>query len=504
MSEEFGIAKLPILLVDDEPALLRAVGIELRGAGFERVVALDDGRSVLPLLEERAIGVVVLDLTMPHLAGQELLRQIRQAHPEIPVIVMTGRSELHTAVQCMRDGAIDYLVKPVDAERLVASVSHALQIRRYQAEMHSLRELALSESATRHDAFSGFITQSKEMLRIFRYLEQIATLEHPVLVCGEMGTGKELIARAVHRISERTGPFVPVDLAGSDADRFSQALFGHARSAPIEAAPDHKGLIAKARDGTVFLDEVGNLGDGSQVRLLRLLQDGTFLPSGSDRPLRSRARFLVATSRDLDRDVRAGRFRRDLYHKLDAYRVNLPPLRARQADLPLLVTWLVEKAAVESGKTAPRIPRELFTLLSTYSFPGNVRELESMCRDAVTRHRGGILALRSFKDKIAQNPSATQPAAESSVNASIARTLEQLQQLPTHKEAERALEDEAMRRANHNQGIAADLIGMTRAALNRRLIKRRSSDRRHNPDSPGRSAVQRSASGRKAGDRRRA
>src|SRR6266404_1168411 len=384
MSEEFGIAKLPILLVDDEPALLRAVGIELRGAGFERVVALDDGRSVLPLLEERAIGVVVLDLTMPHLAGQELLRQIRQAHPEIPVIVMTGRSELHTAVQCMRDGAIDYLVKPVDPERLVASVSHALQIRRYQAEMHSLRELALSESATRHDAFSGFITQSKEMLRIFRYLEQ------------------------------------------------------------------------------------------------------------------------VATRRDLDRDVRAGRFRRDLYHKLDAYRVHLPPLRARQADLPLLVTWLVEKAAVESGKTAPRIPRELFTLLSTYSFPGNVRELESMCRDAVTRHRGGILALRSFKDKIAQNPSATQPAAESSVNASIARTLEQLQQLPTHKEAERALEDEAMRRANHNQGIAADLIGMTRAALNRRLIKRRSSDRRHNPDSPGRSAVQRSASGRKAGDRRRA
>jgi len=473
MPEEFGIAKLPILLVDDEPALLRAVGIELRGAGFERIVALDDSRKVLPLLEERAIGVVVVDLTMPHLSGQELLKQIREGHPEIPVIVMTGKSELQTAVQCMRDGAIDYLVKPVDQDRLVASVSHALQIRRYQAEMHSLRELALSDSATRHDAFSEFITQSKEMLRILRYLEQVATLEHPVLICGETGTGKELIARAVHRISGRTGPFVPVDIAGSDDERFSQALFGHARGAPIDAALDRKGLIAKARDGTVFLDEIGNLGDGSQVRLLRLLQDGTFLPSGSDRRLRSRARFIVATGRDLDRDAQAGRFRRDLYHKLDAYRVHLPPLRARQADLPSLVTCLVEKAAVESCKTAPKIPRELFMLLSTYSFPGNVRELESMCRDAVTRHKGGILALRRFKDRIAQNPSATQPAAESSINASIARALEQLQQLPTHKEAGRALEDEAMRRANNNQGIAADLIGMTRAALNRHLVRRR-------------------------------
>jgi DNA-binding NtrC family response regulator len=468
MPEEFGIAKLPILLVDDEPALLRAVGIELRGAGFERVAALDDSRKVLPLLEERAIGAVVLDLTMPHLSGQELLKRIREVHPEIPVIVMTGKSEVQTAVQCMRDGAIDYLVKPVDHDRLAASVSHALQIRRYQTEMHSLRELALTESATRHDAFSGFATQSKEVLRIFRYLEQVATLEHPVLICGETGTGKELIARAVHRISGRTGPFVPVDLAGCDDDRFSEALFG-------EATQEVKGSVARAGDGTVFLDEIGNLGGGSQVRLLRLLQDGTFLQLGGDRPLRSRARFIVATSRDLDRDARAGRFRRDLYHKLDAYRVQVPPLRARPADLPLLVTRFVEKAAVESGKTAPRIPRELFVLLGTYSFPGNVRELESMCRDAVARHKGGILALRSFKDRIAQNPSAAQPAAESSINASIASAFEQLQQLPSHKEVGRALEEEAMRRANNNQGIAADLIGMTRAALNRHLVKRRGS-----------------------------
>ena len=474
MPEDFGIARLPILLVDDEPALLRAVGIELRSAGFERVAALDDSRKVLPLLEERAVGVVVLDLTMPHLSGQELLKQIREVHPEIPVIVMTGKSELQTAVQCMRDGAIDYLVKPVDPERLAASVSHALQIRRYQTEMHSLRELALTETATRHDAFSAFITQSKELLRIFRYLEQAATLEHPVLICGETGTGKELIARAVHRMSGRTGPFVPVDLAGCHDDRFSETLFGHARSAPVlEAAPERKGLIDQAGDGTVFLDEIGNLGAGSQVRLLRLLQDGTFLPLGGDRPLRSRARFIVATSSDLDREAQSGRFRRDLYHKLDAYRVQLPPLRARQADLPLLVTRFVEKAAVESGKAAPRIPRELFVLLSTYGFPGNVRELESMCRDAVARHKGGILALRSFRDKISQNPSAARPAAESSINASIAGALEQLQQLPTHKEVGRALEDEAMRRANNNQGIAADLIGLTRAALNRHLVKRR-------------------------------
>jgi len=210
MPDEIGIAKLPILLVDDEPALLRSVGITLRCEGFEKIIALDDSRQVLPQLEERAIGVVVLDLTMPGLSGQDVLRQIRQAYPEVPVIVMTGKNELETAVQCMKDGAIDYLVKPVDESRLVSSVSNALEIRRYQAEIHALRELALTESQTRHEAFSGFLTQDRQVLRIFRYLEQIAATGHPVLVCGEGGTGKELVARAVHRISGRTGPFVPV------------------------------------------------------------------------------------------------------------------------------------------------------------------------------------------------------------------------------------------------------------------------------------------------------
>ena len=472
MPDEIGIAKLPILLVDDEPALLRSVGITLRCEGFEKIIALDDSRQVLPQLEERAIGVVVLDLTMPGLSGQDVLRQIRQAYPEVPVIVMTGKNELETAVQCMKDGAIDYLVKPVDESRLVSSVSNALEIRRYQAEIHALRELALTESQTRHEAFSGFLTQDRQVLRIFRYLEQIAATGHPVLVCGEGGTGKELVARAVHRISGRTGPFVPVDVAGGDDERFLEDLFGHARGTLPGTEPGRKGLIAQAANGTIFLDEIGNLGQTAQVRLLRLLQDGIFRPTGGDQPVRSRARLVAATGHGLDRDVHAGRFRRDLYHQLEAYRVDLPPLRARQADLALLVTRFVERAAGESGKKVPRIPRELFTLLGAYPFPGNVRELESMCRDAVARQKSGILSLRRFKERIAQNPSVAQPAAEPSVNASIARALEPLQPLPTLKQAERALEDEAMRRAGNNQGIAASLIGMTRAALNRHLVNR--------------------------------
>ncbi len=332
--------------------------------------------------------------------------------------------------------------------------------------------MALSESTGRHVAFSEIHTQSREMLRIFRYLEQLAGTEHPILIVGESGTGKELLARAVHRVSARAGPFVAVEIAVGDDERISDDLFGHARGAYIAAVPTRKGLIAEAANGTLFLGDVGNLGDKTQARLVGLLRDGTFRPLGGDQLVRSRARVLAATSRDLDREVEAGRFRKDLYFQLRR-RVDLPALRARRADLTLLATRFLEKAAAAAGKKMPRVPSELFVLLGAYHFPGNVRELESMCQSAIEHHESGILSLRTFREFITRNPPPDGPSAGRPERPSIVGVLEQLEPLPTLEEVKHALEDEALKRSGGRIGIAADLLGLARATLNARLVRRR-------------------------------
>jgi two-component system nitrogen regulation response regulator GlnG len=466
------LTALPVLLVDDDLLVLKSTARELRASGCAQIIALSDGREVLPKLDDERIGAVLLDLSMPHMSGQQLLEKIKASHPEIPVIVMTATSDLETAVQCMRDGAVDYLVKPVEPSRLISSVINALKVRQLEDALSSVTQMALSESGGRHAAFSQIYTQSREMLRIFRYLEQVAATEHPLLIGGESGTGKELLARAVHGISGRTGPFVAVEVAAGDDDRVCDDLFGHARGAYIAAVPTRKGMIAEAANGTLFLGDVANLGDKTQARMVGLLRDGAFRPLGGDQLVRSRARVIAATSRDLDREVEAGRFRKDLYFQLRR-RVDLPALRARRADLKLLATQLLERAAAAAGKKTPRIPSELFLLLGAYHFPGNVRELESMCQSAIERHESGILSLRAFREFVARNPAPDGHAAEPSGPSSIGGVLEQLEPLPTLEEVKQALEDEALKRSGGKIAIAADLLGLARATLNARLIRRR-------------------------------
>jgi DNA-binding NtrC family response regulator len=390
------------------------------------------------------------------------------------VIVMTATNDLSIAVQCMQDGAVDYLLKPVDRNRLVTSVRRALEMRSLNAELRSLREMALSAATSRHEAFAEMATQHPEMLRIFHYLELVAKTTHPVLITGESGTGKELVARAVHRASGRIGPCVAVNVAGLDDHMFSDTLFGHTRGAYTGADREREGLVKKAGEGTLFLDEIGDLALTSQVKLLRLLQDGTFSPLGSDQSLRSRARVVVATNCDVKQAVKADKFRMDLYYRLSAHQVKLPPLRARHGDLPLLVGHFLEKAAIELGKTVPTLPRELFQLLSTYHFPGNLRELEGMCLDALAQHRGGILSQHSFREAIARDGSHGKLGSQPS-ETTFARSWPE--QLPTLEQAEQALIEEALRRANGNQGLAASILGITRQALNRRVVQQRKLER---------------------------
>jgi len=467
------VTELPTLLVDDEPELLHSAGLALRSAGVPDVITVDDSRAVMALMAEREVAAVVLDLAMPHVTGHVLLDQLTNDHPDVPVIVMTATDDVGTAVRCMQAGAVDYLVKPVEPSRLVSSVKRAVEMRALRAELLSLKERLLADTPPQGKAFASIVTQNSTLLAIFRYLEAIAMSPQPVLITGETGTGKELMASALHRLSGRPGELVAVNVAGLDDAMFSDTLFGHTRGAFTGADRPREGLIASAAAGTIFLDEIGDLAVASQVKLLRLLQNGSFYPLGADRPRQSRARVVVATNADVVGAVAAGSFRKDLYYRLRTHHIHLPPLRGRQGDIPILVDHFVEKAARELGKDAPSVPLALHQLLKTYSFPGNVRELEALVFDAVARHHGVTLSLASFKEAISGQPQLSAAAEEPETAGSSLQTDASPDRLPTLRESEDCLIAEALRRADGNQGVAAGLLGLSRQALNKRLSRRR-------------------------------
>ncbi len=463
----------PVLAVDDEESFLRSVRLILASDGIDNVATCTDSRQVLDLLSRREPSVVLLDLSMPHLSGRELLPMIVRDHPLLPVVMVTGVSEVDTAVECMKSGAFDYLVKPVDSARLTTTVRRAVELEEIQDENVRLKEYLLTDSLKQPQAFESIITASRSMRSIFQYIEAVAGTRRPVLITGETGVGKELIARALHQVSGREGRFVAVNVAGLDDSLFSDTLFGHLRGAFTGADRDRQGLIEEAAAGTLFLDEIGDLSGESQIKLLRLLQDGLYHPLGADRPRRNDARIVVATNRDLRARQASGDFRQDLYYRLQAHQVVVPPLRERPEDIACLVDHFLKKAARELGKRKPTSPRQLVTLLSVYDFPGNVRELEGLIFDAVSTHRSGVLSLKGIRTKIGAGPmSAGQTPSEACPSAvQVNKRITFSAKMPTLKEAEQMVIKEALRRAGQNQTIAAELLGMTRRALGMRLSR---------------------------------
>ena len=464
----------PILLVDDEEQALLSFEMALRAVNINHFVRCQDSREVIPLLKEGEVELIILDLRMPYLSGDELLPLINSDFPEIPVIVITGANDVDTAVKCMKLGAFDYMVKPVERSRLVGGVKRAVELRELQRENRLLKAHVLSDRLEHPEAFSELVTCSLSMRSIFQYIEAVASSPRPLLITGETGVGKELVARAVHRLSRRKGAFVPVNVAGLDDNVFADTLFGHRKGAFTGADQPRAGLLEQAAGGTLFLDEIGDLSPASQVKLLRLLQDGEFFPLGSDLAKRSDARVIVATNQNLEELQRSGHFRKDLYYRLCDHHVHIPPLRERMEDVPLLMEHLMEKAARTMGKNKPTAPEELVTLLATHHFPGNVRELESMVFDAVSSHGSGKLSLEIFKSHIFQKP----PPPKGNSRERVPREgvcVSFFERLPTLKEIEQLLVDEAMRRANGNQSIAALSLGITRQALNKRLRKEKES-----------------------------
>jgi len=472
--EKVSYPNVPVLLVDDEVQFLQSGSFSLRSAGITNVSKCRDSREVLSLLSEQSFSAIVLDILMPHLTGRELLPQIAQTYPDLPIIMLTALNEVDTAVDCMKKGAFDYLVKPVDKNRLVTTIKRAIEYSDMKNENSRLKEYLLSNKLEKPEAFEEIVTRNQSMYSIFQYIEAIAQTSLPVLITAETGAGKEVVARAVHKASGRTGEFVPVNVAGLDDNLFSDTFFGHEKGAFTGADRKRVGLIGKAAGGTVFLDEIGDLAVESQVKLLRLLEDRTYYPIGSDAAILTDARVVVATNANLDNLQAEGTFRSDLFYRLQNHHIHIPPLCDRKDDIQLLVDFFLEESAAELNKSAVTPPPELYTLLQTYHFPGNVRELRGMVYDAVSRHKGGVLSMESFTERINKNRNQTTPA--SGVPDSNSGTLYFPEQLPTIKEAEQALVGEALKRAKDNQTIAAQMLGLTRSALNKRLSRASKSD----------------------------
>lgn len=456
----------PVLVVDDEPQALRSFALSLRTMGVERVLLEEGPEGAVRELAEQQVGAVLLDLVMPSGSGEALLEHIVAEHPEVPVIIVTGVHDVDTAVRCMRKGAYDYIVKPVRRELLGLTLKRALEFRRLTTVNASLSRTILSDEITHPECFAAMITRCPQMRAAFKYCDAIAQGGEPVLITGETGTGKELLARAVHMASGRPGEFVAVNAAGLDEHAFSDTLFGHVRGAFTGAICARRGLIAQAARGTLFLDEVGALDLASQVRLLRVLQEREYHPLGSDVPQPMQARIVAATNAVPSELLADGRFRKDFYYRLRTHHVQLPPLRERKGDIPLLLDHFVEASARELRKPVPAYPPQLPILLSAHAFPGNIRELRAMVYDAVGVHKKGMLSMELFRRHMTETHV---PEAQGTGCPMETTLFASFQPLPTLSRATQDLIREALHRSSGNLRMAAKWLGISHQALSKRL-----------------------------------
>ena len=341
-----------------------------------------------------------------------------------------------------------------------------------EEQITSLKKHLLTGKLDNEAAFLQIITRSKKMRAIFNYIESVAKSSNPVLITGETGVGKELIARSVHNASGLKGEYVAVNIAGLDDTVFSDTLFGHKRGAYTGAEKAREGLVVKAAGGTLLLDEIGDLSETSQVKLLRLLEEHVYYAIGADTPGKSNARIIACSNRRVEELMSNGGFRKDLYYRLCAHHVHIPPLRERLEDIPLLLNHFLEEASKALKKNKPDLSPELVTLLSNYDYPGNVRELKAMVNDAVAQHDSGALSLESFKGFINQKGLVPEAYKLSSVE-NVSSLQDIFGKFPTLKEVDDYMIADAMERANGKQGAAAALLGITRQALNQRLKKNR-------------------------------
>ena len=451
-----------ILIVEDEPFLRLTLGDHLRDRGFE-IIEAENGQQGLELFRLHSPDLVTLDLRMSPVSGQEVLEAIRDIDRNIPVIIISGHGQMHDAVLALRAGAFDYLQKPIiDMAILDHSINRALEhssLRRCNANLSSS---FLADTVQHPQNFAHIITANQKMYDIFRYCEAIAKSSESVLITGETGVGKELLAKALHNASGRSGPFVAINVAGLDDHAFSDTLFGHVRGAFTGADRLREGAMEKAAGGTLFLDEVGDLSQQAQLRLLRVLQEREYLPLGSDvfRPLK--ARILTATNKSVQ-ELRSGdSFRKDFFYRVAVHTITIPPLRERKEDIALLLQHFLTEVCNALSLAVPTYSRKLLVQLKGYGFPGNVRELKALVQDALGRSQGGALGIDAF-------PVVMHGC--DSVQVQGHNPFEGLPELPSIRAATDGLIHEALARSGGVQKKAAAMLGISPQALCERLKK---------------------------------
>lgn len=456
-----------ILVVDDDAAFLDGARRALLSHGMGNVTLLQESGQVLQALATGAYNVLLLDWVMPHPSGADLLPEIVRHYPNIPVIIISGVRDLENVVSCIKQGAYDYITKPLDTTRLVSVVQNAAKSSELDARNRKLTGYLLGEPLSDPEYFSDIITCNERMLSIFKVIETLARSSQPVLITGETGVGKELIAHAIHKCSGLGGQMVTVNAAGLDDTMLADTLFGHKKGAYTGATESRGGLIEQAKGGTLFLDEIGDLSNASQIKLLRLLQQNEYYRLGSDVLHKSDARIIAASNADFPALMKAGTFRSDLFYRIKAHELHIPPLRERPEDIIPLVQHFVELTACSLRRKPPELSPTLRQALASYRFPGNVRELINMVHDAVTHNRKRTLVIENF-------PGVTLGMAPS---RNIVRKIGSNQfalhaifpNFPTVDEVETKLIEGAFRLSGGNRTATASMVGLSRQTLRRKL-----------------------------------
>ncbi len=452
-------AKPRILIVDDEPSMRDMLRIVLRRDGFDVLVA-EGGREALGVLERERVDLLLSDIRMADISGVDVLRAAKQANRDIVAFMMTAYASTETAVEAMRLGAVDYFTKPFSMDELRLKVRQHVEASRLKQENVLLKRIL----NTSHE-FSNIIGRSEPMLAVFKMIETIAKTNSTVLITGESGTGKDLVARAVHFNSmRRDQPFVALNCGAVPETLLESELFGHMRGAFTGADQNKKGLLEAAERGTIFLDEIGEMNAAMQVKLLRVLQERSFRRLGGTEEVRADVRVIAATNQELPRMVAEGRFREDLFYRINVIGVHLPPLRERPEDIPLLADHFLAKFAAHMGKSIRAISREARDLLSAYRWPGNVRELENAVERAVAVEQMPTLLPESLPPHVRPNGDVRQiePGPE------LPGNLPAFPELPEGFDLEARGEDFyrhyialALERSGGVQTRAAELLGMS-------------------------------------------
>ncbi len=449
-----GSAAGSILVIDDEGGIRESLEVLLSLEGYS-VKTAPDGEQGLRMLELESFDLILLDLALPGQSGIDLLPQIKERQPETPVIMITAYGTVDNVVEAIRAGADNFVQKPWDNEKLLADIRSA--VARYKAEEENLQ---LKRTLKQRYNFANIVGKSDIMSRVFDLIAQVAPSRSTVLIQGESGTGKELIAKAIHANSPRRDkPFVPINTGAMPTELLESTLFGHVKGAFTSAIASKKGLFEVANGGTLFLDEIATMGSDTQAKILRVLQDRRFMHLGGIQEIQVDVRIIAATNIDLRQAVREGKFREDLFYRLNVIMVELPPLRARREDIPLLVNHFLDFYAKENDLSPRRLSADALRALVDYEWPGNVRELENSIERGVVLSSGPVIGSellpghitgRSFQDALLEhNP-----------NASLFDILEDI---------ERRIIVEKLERCNWNQTDAAEQFHIPLSTLNQKI-----------------------------------